>query len=452
VPKCGPVTHEGPTLRAELFGGTQQARTFRLLVREGPEAGQSLDIDPDQPGPWLVGQSESCHLRLSDRHVSRRHAEVQHLGASLRYSDAKSLNGSRVDGVWVESCLLRGGERLRLGDTTIEVVGKDNSNRPHPSGATGFGEALGISPEMRRLYPLLARLAASTVPVLLEGETGSGKEAVAHAIHQASPRAKGPFVVFDCTCTPTSLFESELLGHEKGAFTGAQQQRRGCFEMAHGGTLFIDELGDLELPLQAKLLRAVEAKQLRRVGGDREYRVDVRLVCATRRDLDREVQLGRFREDLFYRLAVSRVLLPALRHRRGDIRFLTLAFWQQLGGDAAGPPGALLDKWEDGQWPGNVRELKNAVARALALGDDLNDRPAATTAAVPDSIDGWAESAVTQRLALSDARDWVVRAFEKAYVDRLSRVHPDDAEAVAQQAGVTRRYLNMLKQKLKGGG
>src|SRR5262245_60431404 len=188
---------------------------------------------------------------------------------------------------------------------------------------------------------------------------------MAEALHEQGPRASQPFVVFDCTAVPPNLVESELFGHERGAFTGAVTQRKGVFEQAHGGTLLIDEIGDLDLPLQPKLLRAIERGEIRRVGADRWIRVDVRVLAATRRDLAREVQAGRFRDDLFHRLAVGRIELPPLRHRRGDVPLLARQVWRELGGDARLLPAEILLKWEDYEWPGNVRELRNAVARQL---------------------------------------------------------------------------------------
>ena len=222
---------------------------------------------------------------------------------------------------------------------------------------------------MRRLYPLCERLAQSDVPVVIEGETGTGKEVLAEALHESGARASGPFVVFDCTAVASSLLESALFGHEKGAFTGALAQRLGVFEQAHGGTLFIDEIGELDAVLQPKLLRAIERGEVQRVGSNRWERVEVRIIAATRRDLDREVRAGRFRDDLFFRLAVGRIDLPPLRRRRGDVAVLTRHFWRQIAGPERLVPPGLLERLEDHAWPGNVRELQNAIARHVAVGD-----------------------------------------------------------------------------------
>ena len=246
----------------------------------------------------------------------------------------------------------------------------------------GFGRMVGSSPEMRRLYPLCARLASSDVSVVIEGETGTGKEVLAEALHEASARAPGPFVVFDCTAVAAQLLESALFGHEKGAFTGAVAQRIGVFEQAHGGTLFVDEIGELDASLQPKLLRAIERGEVQRVGSSRWERVDVRIVAATRRDLDQEVRAGRFRDDLFFRLAVGRVQLPPLRERHGDVAVLSAHFWRRTAGDDRPMPPELVERLEDHTWPGNVRELQNAIARHLAVGDLALD-PGASPIAAP---------------------------------------------------------------------
>jgi DNA-binding NtrC family response regulator len=307
---------------------------------------------------------------------------------------------------------------------------------------SSFAKTVGGSREMRRLYPLCEKLAAANVAVVIEGETGTGKEVLAESIHEMSPRARGPFVVFDCTAVPPALVESELFGHERGAFTGATQTRRGVFEQAHGGTLLIDEIGDLDLTLQPKLLRALERMEIRRVGGDRWIKVDVRLLAATRRDLDREVQAGRFRDDLFHRLAVARIELPPLRHRRGDVTMLAAQFWRDLGGDPRQLSPDILHRWEDYTWPGNVRELRNTVARQLAMGDleapRFDEVPGAG-----DSLDRFVDSG----LPFPQARDRVLEEFEQRYVERLLEKHGGDVAAAAAASGIGRRYFQKLKAR-----
>ena len=341
--------------------------TYTLTVVDGPDVGMRFAFDGTQPSPVLVGQGPICDFRLTDHQVSRRHLQLEHIGKRLRITDLQSKNGTFVDGVAIVEAFLCGGEFIRIGATAVEVQHQPGAPITLPL-ATSFGRYLGASTEIRRLYPLLERIAQSEVPVVIEGETGTGKEVLAEALHERGPRASMPFVVFDCTAVPSNLVESELFGHERGAFTGAHTARQGVFEQAHGGTLLIDEIGDLDISLQPKLLRAIDRRQVRRVGGNHAIDVDVRIMAATRRDLDREVQENRFRDDLFHRIAVARVQLPPLRRRCGDVSILANHFCQLLGGKHSLHP-SLLRRWEDFSWPGNVRQLRNAVARVLALGE-----------------------------------------------------------------------------------
>nr|HMR09218.1 sigma 54-interacting transcriptional regulator [Polyangiaceae bacterium] len=338
---------------------------FLLSVTTGPDAGKSLQIDGSQPTRLLIGSGPVCDFRLSDRTVSRRHVALDIRDNVLRVVDLGSRNGTRINGVSIADASLQGGESLALGDTLIAVRrGADGDVRQVPT-ATRFGSMVGASLEMRRIYPLCQRLALAEIPVIIEGETGVGKELLAESLHSEGPRKRAPFVVFDCTAVPANLLESELFGHERGAFTGAVAARRGVFQQADGGTLLIDEIGDLDLPLQSKLLRAIERSEFRPVGGERTLSVDVRILAATRRDLDHEVAAGRFRDDLFHRLAVARIELPPLRERKGDIPVLAQHLCESMGAPEGAIPAEVIAKWEDSAWPGNVRELRNAVARYL---------------------------------------------------------------------------------------
>jgi two-component system, NtrC family, response regulator HydG len=337
----------------------------------------------------------------------------------------------------------------------LQLIGPEPANpAPLIPAAPGFGRVLGASTEMQRLYPLCARLAASGVSVVIEGETGTGKEVLAESLHEQGPRSHGPFVVFDCTAVPPSLVESELFGHERGAFTGAMVSRRGIFEQADGGTLLIDEIGDLDLSLQPKLLRALERSEIRRLGGDRPIRVDVRVVAATRRDLDRSVQAGRFRDDLFHRLAVARIELPPLRKRSGDVALLSRHFAERLGAGAHAIPPDLLHRWCEWLWPGNVRELRNAVARHIALGGmecgdmkvapgvatDSTDVGSATDRALLDVFD----EVLSLDLPLVAARVRVVDAFERRYIARALAKVRGNVSLAARASGIARRHFQRL--------
>jgi DNA-binding NtrC family response regulator len=311
-----------------------------------------------------------------------------------------------------------------------------------PSSATSFGPMLGASAEMRRIYPLCERIAAASVPVVIEGETGTGKEVLAEALHQRGPRA-GPFVVFDCTAVAATLVESELFGHERGAFTGAVAAHKGLFEQATGGTLLVDEIGDLDLALQPKLLRAIERSEIRRVGGDRRIQVDVRVLAATRRNLEELVKEGRFRDDLFHRMAVARIALPPLRERKGDVQLLAQHFLRELGADPDSLDAELLARWEAYLWPGNVRELRNAVARHNALGE-LGAREGGPGEAL--SLDT-VERVLALNLPIHQARERVLEDFERRYLEHALSRHRGVVTHAAKAAGIARRHFQRLRAR-----
>jgi DNA-binding NtrC family response regulator len=371
-------------------------------------------------------------------------------------TDLDSTNGTMVNGVRIVDAFVSAGDRVKLAGTTLRVeLGGEQA--VSMSTDDHFGRMLGTSEVMRRLYPRCRRLAESLLPTLIEGETGTGKEVLAEALHEASARASGPFVVFDCTAVPPNLAESMLFGHEKGSFTGAVTSRKGVFEEAHGGTLFIDEIGELDVALQPKLLRALERSETQRVGSNRWIQVDARIVAATRRDLDREVQAGRFRDDLFFRLAVGRLELPPLRRRRGDIEMLARHFWQVQGGQDADLPRDILERFADYAWPGNVRELHHAVARVLALGETaIDDMDAATERRAgareerePASVGDLVEAVLASNLPLTRAREALVTAFEPRYLERVLAQHGGNVGRAAAAAGIARRYFQLLHARYK---
>ncbi len=302
---------------------------------------------------------------------------------------------------------------------------------------------------MRRLFPLCEQLAASDLPILLEGETGTGKETMAEALHDASGRATRPFVVFDCTAMSGTIMAEWPCGH-----TRAGGRSKGAIEEADGGTLFVDEIGDLDPVVQPRLLRLIEHGEVQPVGTDETVRVNVRVVASTGRNLDQEVQSGRFREDLFARLAPGRIELPPLRDRAGDIGLLTRHFWRTLGGDDRPLPPGLLDRFSDYAWPGNVTELVAAVTRTLAAGDVVlddagGDRP--TSAPPPGEPVGIIDAVLASGLSLARGRDRVVAEFERRYVQRLLELHRGNVSRAAAASGLARRYFQLLKARhLKG--
>jgi DNA-binding NtrC family response regulator len=301
---------------------------------------------------------------------------------------------------------------------------------------------------MRRLYPLCEKLAQSDVPVIIEGDPGTGKELLAECLHEEGPRASAPFVVLDCTAVPAPLLEGELLGYVAGARPGATEGRAGVIEQAQGGTLLINEVAELDLSLQIQLLRVLERRSVRRIGADQGTETDFRLLVSTRCDLDREVAAGRFRDELLHRIAVARVELPPLRRRKGDVMLLARHFCQELGGTDQALQQALRLGWDEHAWPGNVRELRSTVARHLALGElaelSVDEEP---TGDETVSVDQIIEQALT--LPLGEARQRVVVEFERRYVRRVLDRHSGNVTHAAESAGVARRYFQILKARLE---
>jgi len=345
-------------------------RRGRLVVLSGRDKGKTLVVDRPE---LTIGSKEDNHLVLLDSTVSRLHAVLVESASGYLIRDLNSTNGTYLDGVLIREALLEFGRTITLGETQMKFVPFQQKIEVFPSSKNVFGDVYGQSVEMRNIFGILEKVAPTDVTVVLEGETGTGKELLARAVHANSSRAEGPFVVFDCSGVAETLIESELFGHEKGAFTGATYSRPGVFEMARGGALFLDEIGELGLDLQPKLLRVLEAREVKRVGGTVAAHIDFRLVAATHRDLTMEVKEGRFREDLFYRLSVLKLRIPPLRERKEDIALIT----QQLLGNLsheyniAPPPEVARETLEilhSYDWPGNIRELRNVLSRTLAMG------------------------------------------------------------------------------------
>ncbi|MEX1187368.1 MAG: sigma-54 dependent transcriptional regulator [Gemmatimonadaceae bacterium] len=291
-------------------------------------------------------------------------------------------------------------------------------------GLTHFGELTGKSEEMRAVYQVIHAVAPSTANVLILGESGTGKELVARALHTKSERAKGPFLALSCAALPKDILENELFGHEKGAFTGSTNEKAGAFEMADGGTLFLDEVAEMPTDIQVKILRALETRTIRRLGGKKEIEVDIRILAATNRDLQKALDEGDLRDDLYYRLAVVELFLPPLRERMGDIKLLAdeflLRFAQQNGKKIKGFSDEAWDWIVSYNWPGNVRELKNAVERAviMARGDIVS-----ATDIMPRHLRVSSESSMVSLPAgatVADARrQLVLRTFASTGGDHL---------------------------------
>jgi DNA-binding NtrC family response regulator len=411
-----------------------------------------------------IGSASGNDLVVEDPRVSREHCRIVHEPSGYLVEDLGSTNGTAVNRVRVREAYVRSGAVLGLGGVEIRFQTFDERVELTPSSRDSFGPVVGRSRKMREVFAVLERIAPTNATVVLEGETGSGKEVVARALHSRSNRAKEPFVVFDCGAVPRELIESELFGHEKGAFTGAMQARQGLFEIANGGTLFLDEIGELSLDLQPKLLRALEHREIRRVGSNRSIKVDVRLIAATNRKLDDEVRAGRFREDLFYRLSVVRITLPGLRERREDIPLLARHFLRQAPFNR-GPGGEPRVKGlsEDASmvlmeyhWPGNVRELLNVVERATSFADgdlieveELPPHVLAATRRAPKARGDRTEptAAVRPLLAFKDAKEAWIERFEREYLAALLTRNKGCLSAAAREADLDRKYLRKLVRK-----
>jgi transcriptional regulator with GAF, ATPase, and Fis domain len=423
-----------------------RTHTIRIEVVKGPDAGKAVEL----PGPAArIGSAEECDFVLGDRTVSRVHLILRIEKDRIRILDQGSRNGTSIDGTQVVDAYARPDSSITIGDSTLRLRMLADLVELPISPHDRLGRLLGRSVTMRSVFTLLERIAAVDDPVLLEGETGTGKELAAEAIHEASPRADKPFVVFDCASVSATLIEDELFGHVRGAFTGAERDRAGRFEEAEGGTLFLDEIGELPMELQPKLLGALERHEIRRIGDNRPRSVDVRVVAATNRPLAREVDFGRFREDLYHRLVVISVRLPPLRERMEDISLLVRSFEEARAsrGKPLSPlPEAALRAFAEQAWPGNVRELRNAVNRAHALGlsPARGGGPAAALPVVDvDLGEGWI-----------DGRDRLVEAYERAYLSRVLVETGGNVSRAAKLAGVGRRFIQkaLLRYGLRGGG
>ncbi|MBK6690259.1 MAG: sigma 54-interacting transcriptional regulator [Deltaproteobacteria bacterium] len=402
-------------------------------------------------GTLLVGKHPSNDVVIDDTGISRYHLEIRAEPDRVLVRDVGSKNGTFYDGARITEVRVGPGAKVRVGGPAGLELAIELAMQPvfAPSEATHFGPLLGHSRAMRTVFTILERAAPSAATILVHGETGTGKELVAQAIHQASPRRAGPFVVIDCGAIPHQLIESELFGHRRGAFTDAHEDRKGAFELAHGGTLFLDEIGELPIDLQPKLLRAVESRTIQRVGDGQRREVDVRLIAATHRDLAGEVTQKRFRQDLYFRLAVVTVHLPPLRERSDDVLHLARHILEQLGS-----PGLLeqdpsiRESLLSYGWPGNVRELRNAIERAIHLGaEHAIPRVAGPTSSPHQRPLESSPEPNSPDLPFKEAKEQIISGFERIYVARLMERHGGNISAAAREAGIDRNYLYRLLKK-----
>ncbi|MEM7157199.1 MAG: sigma 54-interacting transcriptional regulator [Myxococcota bacterium] len=438
----------------------RQLRRVRLRVKSGPDVGSQSTVARSR---ITIGRSAVNDLVLTDSSISGTHAEIVIGDDGVQLHDLGSTNGSFIGGIRVVSAWIEPGMVIKLGKTEIELSSADEVQIPI-SGEDHFGALYGRSPAMREVFATLERVAPTEMSVLIGGETGTGKELVARALHDESTRQKGPFVVLDCGSLPRELAEAAILGHKKGSFTGAVNDRPGCFEEADGGTLFLDEIGELPLELQPKLLRVLDRREVQRIGESNMRKVDVRVVAATHRDLRMMVGQGSFREDLYFRLSVMSVDMPPLRVRGEDVVMLADRFLDELvrtmNGALQRPTfhDAAREALQNEKFPGNVRQLKNVIQRAAHLcrngiiePSDLHlgrreERPI-TTGQKEGGGQGGYDPALLET-PFKEAKQVMVDGFERAYFKRLLAKTDNNLSRAAAEAGITRYYLRELLKRL----
>jgi transcriptional regulator with PAS, ATPase and Fis domain len=447
-----PVTQ----LYTDVATGELRERQFRIMVVSGPDRGAERVLES---GTTLVGTHPNNDLVLTDDTVSRYHLELQVLRDGLKVKDLGSTNGTFHGDTRVDAITVHGATRLRLGrNTGLDIVPNETSVALEQFVEERLGRVVGVSPVMRNLFSLLQRVAPTDATLLLEGETGTGKEAIAETVHEISSRAGATFTVVDCAAIPSNLIGSELFGHVKGSFTGAHTDKDGLIQAASGGTLFLDEIGELALDLQPQLLRVLEKREVRRIGDTRAARVDIRVIAATNRNLKEMVKQGTFREDLYYRLAVVRAVVPPLRERPDDIPLLALHFADGMGASFDLSP-SLVDELRCHNWPGNVRELRNVVERALSLGREGQPPPrmaelvsnsslasgTAPSQPMPYGLSGASEEVLD--LPFKEAKGRLIEGFERDYLTHLLRRHRGNISRAAAEAGIDRNYIHRLVKK-----
>ncbi len=443
----------------------------KLVVLDGEHAGKSFEVAKSRV---YVGRSRVNDITIEDSSISSTHFELRAEEDGFLLRDLGSTNGTRLGGCRIREAWLEPEVSFRAGHTTFKLTTMGEEVEIPLSRDEHFGGVIGRSVAMREVFATLSKVAPSELTCLIEGETGTGKERVARAIHDESRRQSKPYVVLDCSSIPRDLMESYVFGHEKGAFTGAVSQRTGAFEQAHGGTLFLDEIGELDISLQPKLLRVLESREFKRVGGAKTVRADCRVIAATNRDLRAMVNEGTFREDLYFRLSIVNVLLPPLRDRRDDIPLLVEHFLKDVWKSRPDRPqlrltASAMDMLLSYTWPGNVRELRNVIVRAanLASGsaierEDLQLGAAgllsvASTSSTSSSMSspgtgatsGGYEHGFSVDISepFKDAKQEVIERFEIAYLERLMEAYEGNISQASSATGLTRYHLRELLKK-----
>jgi transcriptional regulator with GAF, ATPase, and Fis domain len=422
-----------------------------LALTSGTARGDWVLLPAAEGDVVAIGKAPDNDLVVPDDTISRYHARIARVAGRLEITDVGSRNGTRVGGVRVERAIVEPGSIVQFASVDAVVRVDAQGVTIAPSESERFGEALGSSIAMRRVFTVLSRAAPGNATILLLGETGTGKDVLARAVHQESGRRDAPFEVVDCGAISKELIESELFGHERGAFTGASEARAGAFERVGKGTLFLDEIGELPLDLQPKLLRVLESRSFRRVGGSATLTTDARIVAATTRDLAREVRRGRFREDLWFRLAVVPVRVPPLRERVDDIAQLTRMFLAQFDADMLFVSARTLAELRTHDWPGNARELRNVVERSVlnARAKKSRELTLVDLAAERAELDRATDEVFSFRSGVDygTTRARVEAHFEQRYVTWLLARHHGNVSSAAREAQMDRKYLAELAKR-----
>jgi two-component system response regulator HydG len=409
--------------------------------------------DGGQPAPrTIVHEGDVCRigthpsndLTLEDPAVSRFHGRLVLDAAGWRVEDSGSLNGTRLQDLRVYDAALPPEATLSVGNSVVLIRSAEAKSKTLVPMMPNFGALTGSGRIMRKLFALLEKVAASDINVFIHGESGTGKELVATEIVQRGIRADKPFVVVDCGAISPNLVESELFGHVRGAFTGADRERLGAFEAADGGTVFLDEIGELPLAVQPKLLRALEQREIRRVGETQVRKVNVRVISATNRDLEREVNKGSFRGDLYFRIAVVSVRVPSLRERAEDLPFLIRTFLAAIGASEKEHLfQPLMEELANHEWPGNVRELRNYVERSVVLQTAKLSMPPRS----PSFTNEVKSEVVDVAIPFKVAKDTLIEQFERSYIRAALDACGGNMTKAARLAGIDRMYLHRLVQK-----
>jgi DNA-binding NtrC family response regulator len=412
----------------------QDVQPAQVRIKQGPNE----LIHPISTETFTIGKDPDNALAVQDRFISSKHLKVTRREGTFHVLDLNSTNGTFLGGVRLFEAELPLNTVLRVGET--ELIFERLSQGAQD---VSFHGIIGGDPSVRQLVELIERVAPSNAAVAILGESGTGKELVARALHTCSPRASKAFIPINCAAISKELIESELFGHEKGAFTGADKLRKGAFEEAHGGTLFLDEIGELPLDLQAKLLRVLESGELKRVGSSRPTHVDVRVVAATNKDLLMESREGSFREDLYYRLCVIPLMLPPLRNRKGDITVLTDHFLSVYSprGQAVRMTPAALDKLQQHPWPGNIRELRNVVHRALLLRKGAKIDASDITYDQEYSREPTGAAAVSLEMPVGLTLELMLQRLERQIIETTLRRYHFNKERTAKELGLARSTL-----------